>query len=109
MPQIMPYMTVTEVWDMMGIGLDKSHECEGMPAKYEITYEGRGKWMLFSKWERGKLGPVITYCPWCGEKLPEIVITPPALAEKRLRQVGKQMKRAVKICARWIREIEAAQ
>ena len=50
---------------------------------------------------------VATYCPWCGEKLPEIVITPPEPTEEQVRKWRRQMKKMARTVERWLDQIEA--
>ena len=105
MPQIEPLTdeTMTGVFWPLGIGLSEQHECEHMAG--EISYKPWLKrWCLDTLNEESL---PVTYCPWCGEKLPECVIVPPEITEEQLRQWRKQFGRAAKKIKRWMRQIEA--
>jgi hypothetical protein len=94
---------VEGVFSMLDVGLNDRHECEG-----RYLYYTTGRWFLPTR--PGQECPpedvIVTYCPWCGEKLPETVIAPPEPTQAELRRWYKKIKRVNKKLDRWLREIE---
>ena len=107
--ELMPQTeTMTGVFWPLGIGLSEQHECEGH--YHQIAYDARAREWRICSYDSNFDDMPVTYCPWCGEKLPEIVVTPPEPpTEEEMRQYIKQMKKVAKKVMRWMRQIEAAQ
>ena len=100
MPQTEP--TMKEFWTL-DIGIDDRHDCEGMAG--EIRYKPWLKRWCLDTFNKENLP--VTYCPWCGEKLPEIVITPPEPTEEQVRKWRKPRKNMARKFERWLDQSEA--
>lgn len=97
---------MAQMFSALNVGLSDRHECEG-----HYLYYTTGRWFLPTR--PGQECPpedaIVTYCPWCGEKLPEIVVTAPMMTDKQLRKWHKKLSKINKRLDRWMREMDEGE
>ena len=100
------------IFSVLDIGWSDRHECDSMPLGTVVgvkwdSNEGMS-WCLYDK-SHTEPPPTITHCPFCGEKLPEVVLMPPDPSDEQVRKWRKQTKRMAKKVMRWLRETQGGK